>query len=141
MPQKTQKEQSERSGLGGGHFLFLCLLLTPPSLASYRAFSPTVAAWIGGWTAAVSLFTYLMYAWDKRRARDQQWREPESLLHVMELAGGWPGAFLAQRHLRHKSSKVSYQFIYWLIVLGYEFIAVDFLLGWPLGRMLRAAIG
>ena len=135
----AQNEPLERRALSAGHFLFVLILVTPPGLASYRAFGPTAAAWIGGWCAAVSWFTYLIYAWDKQQARNQERREPEKLLHLAELAGGWPGAFLAQRRLRHKSVKFSYQFVFWLIVIGYELVAMDFLLGWPLWHRLFAA--
>ena len=126
--------------LRGWHFLFVGVLVVPPALAVYRGFGPTAASWIGGWCLAVSGFAYLIYAWDKRQARDKQWREPESLLHFVALAGGWPGAFLAQRNLRHKSSKVSFQFVYWLIVLAYEAVAIDWLRGWPVLHGLMAAI-
>ena len=128
------------SRLNAGQLLLLLALLVAPALAVYRGFGPVAAGWIGGWCLAVSLFAYLMYAWDKRQAQKKEWREPESLLHLVELAGGWPGAFLAQRQLRHKSSKATYQLVYWLIVLGYEFVAVDFLRGWPLLHRLLATI-
>ena len=55
-------------------------------------------------------------------------------LHLLELLGGWPGAFLAQRRLRHKCSKGSYQFVFWLIVLGYQFAAYDSLQHWQYSR-------
>jgi uncharacterized membrane protein YsdA (DUF1294 family) len=42
---------------------------------------------------------------------------PESSLHLIELLGGWPGAYLAQQTMRHKTVKASYQVVYWLIVL------------------------
>ena len=35
----------------------------------------------------------------------------------MALAGGWPGALLAQQWLRHKSSKTRFQQEFWLMVL------------------------
>jgi uncharacterized membrane protein YsdA (DUF1294 family) len=127
--------------LRGGHVLFLAALVAAPALAVYRGLGPTAAAWIGGWGTAVSAFAYLIYAWDKRQARDQQWREPERLLQFVALAGGWPGAFLAQRHLGHKSAKAGFQVVFWLIVLLYELVAVDYLLGWPLWHGLMAAVG
>ena len=34
---------------------------------------------------------------------------PEAMLHLLELLGGWPAAWLAQRVLRHKSRKERYQ--------------------------------
>lgn len=122
------------------HFAFLAFLVALPGLAIHRAFGPTPAAWIGGWCAAVSWFTYMIYAWDKRQARDQEKREPERILHFIELAGGWPGALLAQLRLRHKSSKFTYQFVFWIIVIVYEAVAVDFLMGWPLWRQAVSVI-
>ena len=53
---------------------------------------------------------------------------------MAEAAGGWPGAFLAQRTFRHKISKTSYQAAFWFIVLSHEFVALDFLLDWKLAR-------
>lgn len=66
-----------------------------------------------------SLLAYVAYALDKHRARRGHWRTPESTLHFLELIGGWPGAFLAQQRLRHKTVKTSYQAVYWLIVAAH----------------------
>jgi hypothetical protein len=59
---------------------------------------------------------------------------PEARLHLLELLGGWPGAFLAQRRLRHKCSKHSYQVVFWLIVLAYQFAAFDSFHDWQFAR-------
>lgn len=83
---------------------------------------------------ALSGWTYWIYALDKRRAEEGLWRVPEVNLHLLELLGGWPGAFLAQRRLRHKCSKVSYQFVFWIIVLGHQFAAYDSLRDWQHSR-------
>lgn len=64
----------------------------------------------------MSLLTYALYADDKSRAKRKQWRIPEQTLHLFELAGGWMGGFLAQRILRHKNRKATYQFGFWAIV-------------------------
>ena len=64
----------------------------------------------------MSLLTYILYADDKSRAKRKQWRIPEQTLHLFELAGGWIGGFLAQRTLRHKNRKVTYQLSFWTIV-------------------------
>lgn len=64
-----------------------------------------------------SLVTFLAYAFDKSAALRNQWRTPERTLHLLALAGGWPGAFVAQRLLRHKSAKASFQISFWLTVL------------------------
>ena len=64
-----------------------------------------------------SLVAFIAYALDKSAARNDQWRTKESTLHLFALAGGWPGALAAQRLLRHKSSKPSFQFVFWVTVI------------------------
>lgn len=66
--------------------------------------------------AVMSLVTFVTYLLDKRAAQRGRQRTPEATLHVLELLGGWPGAFLAQRLIRHKNAKLSYQIVFWLIV-------------------------
>lgn len=86
--------------------------------------------------ALLSLITYRLYQHDKMQAQSGGWRVPESTLHFAELCGGWPGAFLAQRRLRHKCSKGSYQIVFWLIVLAHQVISVDIYLDF--GHTLKA---
>ena len=65
----------------------------------------------------LSLCTYILYAMDKSAARRGVWRTPESTLHMLSLAGGWPGALLAQQTLRHKSSKTPFLLAFLVTVL------------------------
>lgn len=65
---------------------------------------------------AMSLVCFIAYWRDKRFAVAGAQRTPESRLHLYELLGGWPGGLLAQRLIRHKNRKVSYQVKFWLIV-------------------------
>lgn len=81
----------------------------------------------GGWTLISSLATFILYAWDKRQARLDRWRVPEKRLHLLELAGGWPGALLGQQILRHKSSKQSFLTIFWLILSAHGLFVVGML--------------
>jgi uncharacterized membrane protein YsdA (DUF1294 family)/cold shock CspA family protein len=64
-----------------------------------------------------SAVAFLMYRRDKYAARNGEWRTPENSLHLLALAGGWPGALIAQRRFRHKSGKKSFQIVFWLTVL------------------------
>lgn len=64
-----------------------------------------------------SLVTFVAYGIDKSAARNKRWRTRESTLHMLGLVGGWPGALLAQRVLRHKSKKREFQMVFWLTVL------------------------
>lgn len=57
-------------------------------------------------TSALALLAYEI---DKTAARNGRSRISENLLLVIGVLGGWPGAWVAQRLLRHKSSKPSFQ--------------------------------
>ncbi|MBS7806583.1 cold shock and DUF1294 domain-containing protein [Variovorax sp. PCZ-1] len=65
---------------------------------------------------ALSLTTFLVYAFDKSAAVAGRWRTQEGTLHMLSLAGGWPGALLAQQLLRHKTSKDSFIAVFWATV-------------------------
>jgi len=65
--------------------------------------------------AAMSVVTFLAFAVDKRAASLGNRRIPEARLHLLELAFGWPGAFLGRRLLRHKTIKRKYVVVFWLI--------------------------
>ncbi|NND44201.1 MAG: DUF1294 domain-containing protein [Xanthomonadales bacterium] len=66
---------------------------------------------------AASIVTFVVYAMDKSAARQGGWRVPESTLHLLAVVGGWPGGLIAQRVLRHKSRKPSFQAAFWLMVV------------------------
>ena len=89
---------------------------------------------LAGATFAVSWFTYMLYRADKRSAAAGEWRVSEATLHLAEIAGGWPGGFLAQRILRHKTRKMEYLFVFWAIVLLHQGLAIDYLNGLPVSR-------
>jgi uncharacterized membrane protein YsdA (DUF1294 family)/cold shock CspA family protein len=73
--------------------------------------------WLLGAMAALNLITFGFYWWDKNAAQQGAWRTPEQQLHLLALAGGWPGAWWAQQWLRHKSRKAEFRSMYWLTVL------------------------
>ncbi len=76
-----------------------------------------VLAAVGIGYAVMSAATLIVYVLDKRAARRGDRRTPEATLHLLELLGGWPGALVAQRLIRHKNAKVGYQVVFWLIVV------------------------
>lgn len=67
--------------------------------------------------AIVSGITFMVYGFDKSAAMNGRWRTQESLLHLLSLSGGWPGALVAQQMFRHKSRKVEFQVVFWITVL------------------------
>lgn len=64
-----------------------------------------------------SLACFALYARDKAAAKAGQWRTSEYNLLFAGLACGWPGAILAQKLMRHKSSKHSFKQRFWLTVM------------------------
>lgn len=66
---------------------------------------------------ALSVITFVLYALDKSAARRGAWRTSESTLQLLGLAGGWPGALIAQKILRHKSKKASFRRFFWVTVV------------------------
>lgn len=85
-----------------------------------------------------SALAFVAYAMDKSAAQQNRWRTQESTLHLIALGGGWPGAIAAQRLLRHKTAKSSFQIVFWFtVILNFGLLA--WLLG-PAGEDFLAAI-
>lgn len=96
----------------------------PPALAAGfllllagAAFTGRLPPIVTGYYGIASVGTFIAYALDKSAARNDRWRTPESTLHLFGLAGGWLGALAAQRWLRHKSRKPSFQLVFWPTVV------------------------
>lgn len=84
----------------------------------------------GSWLALaiyplMSVIAFGLYGYDKKQARMQGQRTPEKLLHAVEMLGGWPGALVAQQAFRHKTRKLSYQLVFWLIVVLHQLFWAD----------------
>jgi uncharacterized membrane protein YsdA (DUF1294 family)/cold shock CspA family protein len=74
------------------------------------------ALWLVMWVGALSLVTFGIYGYDKAQAQNNGPRVPEAVLHLLGLLGGTPGAFVAMRMFHHKTSKQSFQTVFWLTV-------------------------
>jgi uncharacterized membrane protein YsdA (DUF1294 family)/cold shock CspA family protein len=95
------------------------LFVLPVFLLMYLAVSVLwkPPLWIAAVYGAASVITFVAYAVDKSAATQGEWRTPESTLHLLALAGGWPGALLAQQFLRHKSAKAEFRATFWTTVI------------------------
>lgn len=132
----TFVESQERRGqLRFRNWVVLLILLALPTLA---LLSLPWSPWISlGYLVFVSGLSYRAYRDDKNRAQHGRRRRSEPSLHFVDFIGGWPGGFLAQRQLRHKTAKTSFLRVFRGILLLHEAVALDFLLGWPgLRRLL-----
>jgi uncharacterized membrane protein YsdA (DUF1294 family) len=90
--------------------LFLALL-------AVAALAGRLSAWLPAYFWGLSLIAFLVYWADKAAARSGRWRTPEKTLHLLALAGAWPGALMAQVWLRHKTRKRSFRILFWLTVV------------------------
>lgn len=95
-------------------YLLLLLFAAAYAFATFRWDLPLL---VGGAYLAISLSCFVAYAIDKSAAKKGNWRTPESTLLLLGLVGGWPGALLAQKWLRHKTSKQSFQWKFYLTVV------------------------
>lgn len=94
------------------------LLLVPAYVAAlvWAAWTQRLAVPVTLAAPLLSVLTFYLYWRDKFAAQRNAWRTPENTLHIASLLGGWPGAWLAQRLLRHKSAKESFRQVYWATV-------------------------
>ncbi len=77
-----------------------------------------LACWLAAVYGVASIICFTAYALDKSAAIGKRRRTPERTLLLLGLACGWPGGWLAQRWLRHKTVKPSFQVAYWASVGG-----------------------
>jgi uncharacterized membrane protein YsdA (DUF1294 family) len=97
--------------LGASWCSFACLLLIASQSSSLEVTWLTFALLVG--SLSMGAITFCVFAHDKRQAQRDGWRVQEFSLHMLSLLGGWSGAFLAQRWLRHKSQKLIFQVTAW----------------------------
>ena len=103
--------------------------------AAFPAWMLNGVGLLGAYMLLVSILTVLVYAKDKSAAERGMWRVRESTLHLWSLLGGWPGAYVAQRTLRHKTRKDTFLTRYRLTVaVNCAVVAfVVMLLAWRFG--------
>ena len=136
LPRRTPERRSGRAAPrtrpAGGRAAFpaLALLLTTGWIALLGWGVWTRQLPLAGTLAAVLAVngaTVWAYAADKRAAVRGRRRVPENQLHLLSLLGGWPGAWLAQQALRHKTSKPAFRAAYWLTVAAHNAVLAAWL--------------
>jgi uncharacterized membrane protein YsdA (DUF1294 family) len=65
-----------------------------------------------------NVVAFIAYAIDKAAAQRGLWRISEKTLHLFALAGGWPGAWIAQQSFRHKTKKSEFRTVFWVTVVA-----------------------
>ncbi len=131
VPTQASPRRESPAQWGTATLFALSLFLITFALVAVLWRSPL---WFAGVYLVASVIAFLAYASDKSAARRQARRTPESTLHLLALAGGWPGALLAQQFLRHKSIKSDFRSAFWTTVIlnTLGFVALCSPLGRPL---------
>ena len=106
--------KSRKPNYGSGAIVTALIFL---SIVGTSVFLSKIPSLIFAIYMAASLLTFLVYGIDKSAANKGAWRTSESTLHLLSLAGGWPGALVAQQKFRHKTKKISFRFAFWITVL------------------------
>jgi len=106
-----QKNRSQKSALP---IFVITIFFGIVCASAYLAKTPLL---IVPFYIVISLVTFIVYAVDKSAAQKGNWRTQESTLHFLSIAGGWPGALMAQQLFRHKPKKQSFRFVFWVTVL------------------------
>ncbi|WP_353829140.1 DUF1294 domain-containing protein [Agromyces sp. SYSU T0242] len=86
------------------------------SAIAVGAVTGAVPWWLAAWFGIASVVGFVAYAIDKAAARRAAPRVPERTLHLVDVAGGWPGALVAQQLFRHKTRKRSFRRVFWATV-------------------------
>lgn len=76
---------------------------------------PVPASWLIVYGVA-SVACFVGYGLDKRAAHRKEWRVSETILLMVGLVGGWPGAIIGQEVFRHKTQKVAFRTLFWMSV-------------------------
>lgn len=110
-------ERSRRAFAFGRRSFFLLVATLFVSVVAAWTYVGKLPAVVSGFYVAASIVAFTVYVFDKLAAENGWRRTPESTLHMLGLAGGWPGALVAQGLLRHKSKKQPFQFVFWVTVM------------------------
>jgi uncharacterized membrane protein YsdA (DUF1294 family) len=78
----------------------------------------------------VNAITLIAYAHDKRRSIRGGRRIRETRLHLLELLGGWPGAYLASKLFRHKTQKSRFRIVRLMMTLLNILLVSSAVYGW-----------
>ena len=76
------------------------------------ALGPVRSAVLGAYVV-LSAVAFVMYGVDKAASKGGRRRIPEATLHLVALAGGWPGALAGRRFFRHKTRKQPFRTLFW----------------------------
>lgn len=85
---------------------------------------PTYLLW---YLIGINTVTFIMFGYDKWMATSNAWRTPEMVLWIFSLLGGSVGAIAGMKIFHHKTRKVSFQFVFILILVVQALVVAGWL--------------
>jgi len=112
---KVHRRKAAHPGrfFGTGWFLFLGVLIAGTSTVGLTL--RFHLHWLVGYLISLNAVSFVLYGYDKAASRAGILRVPERTLHLFDLAGGTPGAFVARHLFHHKTVKTSFRVVFWLL--------------------------
>jgi uncharacterized membrane protein YsdA (DUF1294 family) len=77
---------------------------------------------MGSYYIIITIITFLVWGFDKFRAKFQQWRVPEKTLYGLIIFGGGVGALAGMTTFRHKTRKPQFKITSLLSIAAHLFI-------------------
>ena len=132
-PHRSEPRRERQRSPGASAEIAVMLLLVPAyaGVLIWAAASGRIPVPLMLCAPLLWVFTFYCYWRDKFAAQRNAWRTPEAVLHLFGLVGGWPGGWLAQRLLRHKSSKQSFRTVFWVSVVLHVVVVLAWLASTP----------
>jgi uncharacterized membrane protein YsdA (DUF1294 family)/cold shock CspA family protein len=94
---------------------FLVIVAFGGIVAAISSVTPVSPDWFNIY--GIASFGCLIGYWiDKNAAIKKNWRISETVLLLLGLVGGWPGAIVAQEVFRHKTRKSAFRYLFWMTV-------------------------
>ena len=96
-----------------------------------------VIEFVSAFFVSINMFTFFLYALDKRKAVKNKWRIREGVLVFFTIAGGGLGAWLGMVIFRHKTRKKKFRFAAAVgLIITFVFV-IHVAHGLTLGRIIR----
>lgn len=83
---------------------------------------PTTVYFIAGYLVFINLFTFTIFAFDKRQAKKHRFRVPVAVLMLLSIIGGALGGYISMQVFRHKTNNP--QFYYGLPAIIVIYVAL-----------------
>ncbi len=83
--------------------------------------------WFGALLLVMGGITFIVWGFDKYRAKTHQWRVPERWLYSLTLLGGSFGALAGMLFFRHKTRKTNFWVVVFVSMAVHSYLLLDLL--------------